>query len=223
MPTCAVGVREPEVRGRLGTTARMPETQMQIAVEEGALLAMLVELTGARRIVEVGTFTGYSSTAMALALPPGGGRSCADLGSALAAARNVTPKTTPLMPAMSARRAAAPLEQDAGDERHGAGPDEHGDHGGCARAREGLGSAGMRLVGRGAGPGCCGHGHLPRFRRPDPVEDEDAETQATTIPIEAGLNGPTAVVEGSIVPISITPTTKTTRRPSRTGMREPTR
>ena len=47
--------------------------------------------------------------------------------------------------------------------------------------------------------------------------------QATTIPIEAGLKGPTAVVEGNIVPISITPTTNTTRSPSRTGIRDPTR
>ena len=44
---------------------------MQIAPEEGALLAMLVRLLPARRILEVGTFTGYSSTAMALAQPDG--------------------------------------------------------------------------------------------------------------------------------------------------------
>lgn len=74
------GVREPEVLRRLReATARMPESQMQIAVEEGALLALLVQLTGARRIVEVGTFTGYSSTAMALALPPGGQIVCCDV------------------------------------------------------------------------------------------------------------------------------------------------
>ena len=74
------GVREPEVLRHLReTTARMPEAQMQIAVEEGALLSLLVRLTGARRIVEVGTFTGYSSTAMALALPPGGSIVCCDV------------------------------------------------------------------------------------------------------------------------------------------------
>jgi len=74
------GVREPEVLRRLREeTARMPESQMQIAVEEGALLALLVQLIGARRIVEVGTFTGYSSTAMALALPPGGRILCCDV------------------------------------------------------------------------------------------------------------------------------------------------
>jgi predicted O-methyltransferase YrrM len=74
------GVREPEVLRRLREeTAQMPESQMQIAVEEGALLALLVRLTGARRIVEVGTFTGYSSTAMALALPTGGQIVCCDV------------------------------------------------------------------------------------------------------------------------------------------------
>ena len=74
------GVREPDVLRRLReATARMPESQMQIAVEEGALLALLVQLSGARRIVEVGTFTGYSSTAMALALPPRGEIVCCDV------------------------------------------------------------------------------------------------------------------------------------------------
>lgn len=74
------GVRESAVLRRLREeTAQMPESQMQIAVEEGALLALLVQLSGARRIVEVGTFTGYSSTAMALALPPGGEIVCCDV------------------------------------------------------------------------------------------------------------------------------------------------
>ena len=74
------GVREPEVLRRLREeTARMPESQMQIAVEEGALLALLVQLLGARRVLEVGTFTGYSSTAMALALPPHGRIVCCDV------------------------------------------------------------------------------------------------------------------------------------------------
>jgi caffeoyl-CoA O-methyltransferase len=75
-----VGVREPEVLARLrGETAAMPQANMQIAVEEGALLALLVKVLGARRILEVGTFTGYSSTAMALALPPDGRIVCCDV------------------------------------------------------------------------------------------------------------------------------------------------
>jgi predicted O-methyltransferase YrrM len=74
------GVREPEVLARLrAETASLPEAQMQIAPEEGAFLAMLVRLTGARRCLEIGTFTGYSSTAMALALPPDGRLLCCDV------------------------------------------------------------------------------------------------------------------------------------------------
>jgi len=76
----AVGAREPEVLGRLREeTAAMPQAGMQIAVEQGALLSMLVKLLNARRILEIGTFTGYSSTAMALALPPDGRIVCCDV------------------------------------------------------------------------------------------------------------------------------------------------
>jgi predicted O-methyltransferase YrrM len=75
-----VGVREPEVLRRLREeTAALPEARMQVAPEEGAFLAMLVRILDARRILEVGTFTGYSSTAMALALPPDGRITCCDL------------------------------------------------------------------------------------------------------------------------------------------------
>ena len=75
-----VGVREPEVLRRLREeTAAMPNASMQIAPEEGATLAMLVRILGARRVLEVGTFTGYSSTAMALALPPDGRIVCCDV------------------------------------------------------------------------------------------------------------------------------------------------
>ena len=75
-----VGTREPEVLARLREeTAALPQHGMQIAPEEGAFLAMLVELTGARRCIEVGTFTGYSSTAVALALPEDGQLVCCDV------------------------------------------------------------------------------------------------------------------------------------------------
>jgi caffeoyl-CoA O-methyltransferase len=53
-------------------TARMPGSGMQIAPEQGQLMAFLVTLTGARRALEVGVFTGYSSLAVALAMPPEG-------------------------------------------------------------------------------------------------------------------------------------------------------
>jgi caffeoyl-CoA O-methyltransferase len=75
-----VGVREPDVLARLrAETASIPQHNMQIAPEQGAFLAMLVELVGARRCIEVGTFTGYSSTAVALALPDGGSLLCCDV------------------------------------------------------------------------------------------------------------------------------------------------
>lgn len=74
------GVREPEILQRLREeTAPMPQSDMQIHPVQGALLQLLVRLTGARRILEVGTFTGYSSTAMALALPPDGRITCCDV------------------------------------------------------------------------------------------------------------------------------------------------
>jgi predicted O-methyltransferase YrrM len=75
-----VGAREPHVLARLREeTAAIPQHGMQIAPEEGAFLAMLVELTGARRCIEVGTFTGYSSLAVALALPDDGSVVCCDV------------------------------------------------------------------------------------------------------------------------------------------------
>lgn len=52
---------------------------MQIAPEQGALLGLLVRLTAARLVVEIGTFTGTSSIWMGRALPPGGELHCFDL------------------------------------------------------------------------------------------------------------------------------------------------
>jgi predicted O-methyltransferase YrrM len=75
-----VGAREPDVLARLREeTAALPQHRMQISPEEGAFLAMLAELTGARRCIEVGTFTGYSSTAVALVLPEDGLLVCCDV------------------------------------------------------------------------------------------------------------------------------------------------
>ena len=75
-----VGVREHEVLRHLrDETAAIPESRMQVAPEEGAFLALLVRTLGARRVLEVGTFTGYSSTAMALALPADGQIVCCDV------------------------------------------------------------------------------------------------------------------------------------------------
>src|SRR5437763_11389622 len=66
-------VREPPVLAELReATAGMPHAGMQISPEQGQLMALLVKMIGARRTIEVGVFTGYSSLAVALALPPDG-------------------------------------------------------------------------------------------------------------------------------------------------------
>jgi O-methyltransferase len=54
------------------TTGKMPMGSMQIAAEQGHFLAFLVRLIGARLTLEIGTFTGYSALAVALALPDNG-------------------------------------------------------------------------------------------------------------------------------------------------------
>ena len=65
--------RDDEILAELRrVTAEMPESRMQISPEQGAFMTMLVSLLGAKRIVEVGTFTGYSSLCMARALPLNG-------------------------------------------------------------------------------------------------------------------------------------------------------
>lgn len=77
-----VGAHPPEhpVLAKLrARTAKMPAAEMQIAPEQGHFLAFLVRLTGASNIIEIGTFTGYSALAMALALPPGGRVLCCDI------------------------------------------------------------------------------------------------------------------------------------------------
>jgi predicted O-methyltransferase YrrM len=75
-----VGVREPDVLRRLREhTASIPQHNMQIAPEQGAFMGLLAELTGARRCLEIGTFTGYSALAVALRLPPDGHIVCCDV------------------------------------------------------------------------------------------------------------------------------------------------
>ena len=70
---CAHGTREPEILRRLrAETATIPMAGMLISPDQGQFMALLIELIGARRTLEVGTFTGYSALAVALALPPDG-------------------------------------------------------------------------------------------------------------------------------------------------------
>ncbi len=69
----AHSVREPEPLRRLReATALRSDADMQSPPEVGQFLALLVELTGAQKILELGTFTGYGALAMALATPTGG-------------------------------------------------------------------------------------------------------------------------------------------------------
>ena len=66
-------LREPPLLARLREeTARLPHARMQISPEQGCFMALLVELMGVRRALEIGVFTGYSSTSVALALPEDG-------------------------------------------------------------------------------------------------------------------------------------------------------
>jgi len=66
-------LRETDVMRRLREeTARLPGAGMQIGPEQGQFMALLVQLMGARRCLEVGTFTGYSALAVAQALPADG-------------------------------------------------------------------------------------------------------------------------------------------------------
>ena len=68
-----VGVREhPALRRCREETAQMSNANMQIAPEQGAFLALLAKIVGARLALEIGTFTGYSALSVALALPQGG-------------------------------------------------------------------------------------------------------------------------------------------------------
>src|SRR5437868_9391214 len=68
-----VTLREPDILRRLREeTANHPKVNMQISPEQGQFMALLMHLIGARRTIEVGVFTGYSSLSVALALPDDG-------------------------------------------------------------------------------------------------------------------------------------------------------
>jgi predicted O-methyltransferase YrrM len=69
----SVSLREPAILGRLREeTKSHPRATMQITPDQGQFMALLIQLMGARRTLEVGVFTGYSSLAVALALPSDG-------------------------------------------------------------------------------------------------------------------------------------------------------
>jgi caffeoyl-CoA O-methyltransferase len=69
----SVSLREPDLLRKLREeTAADPSARMQISPEQGQFMALLARLMGARRCLEIGVFTGYSSLALALALPEDG-------------------------------------------------------------------------------------------------------------------------------------------------------
>ncbi|MBL8700640.1 MAG: class I SAM-dependent methyltransferase [Alphaproteobacteria bacterium] len=71
---------EPPLLARLREeTLAMPMGLMQISPEQGRFMQLLVRLTGTRRYLEVGTFTGYSALSVALALPADGRAICCDV------------------------------------------------------------------------------------------------------------------------------------------------
>ncbi|EJM59730.1 class I SAM-dependent methyltransferase [Pseudomonas sp. GM48] len=75
-----VSLRETPLLKRLrDETQALPMARWQVAPEQGQFLALLVKLTGARRLLEVGTFTGYSALCMAAALPADGSLICCDI------------------------------------------------------------------------------------------------------------------------------------------------
>lgn len=72
-------VREAPVLAELrAETKPMPMSGMQISPEQGQFAAFLVETLGVKRYLEIGTFTGYSALAAALAMPPDGRLVCLD-------------------------------------------------------------------------------------------------------------------------------------------------
>lgn len=69
----AVSLREPAILTELRReTAQLSTHNMQISPEQGQFMALLIELMGARKTLEIGVYTGYSSLAVALALPSDG-------------------------------------------------------------------------------------------------------------------------------------------------------
>jgi caffeoyl-CoA O-methyltransferase len=60
-------------------TAEMPRSMMQVSPDQGALLQVLVAAVGAKNVLEVGTFTGYSAICIARGLVEGGTLTCLEL------------------------------------------------------------------------------------------------------------------------------------------------
>jgi predicted O-methyltransferase YrrM len=85
----SVGVREPAAFVALREeTARLAEAEWQIAPEQGPFLALVVQLMGAKKCLEIGTFTGYSAMWVASVLPVDGKLICCELSDLYAGIAN---------------------------------------------------------------------------------------------------------------------------------------
>ena len=73
-------LREPSIMTALReATAELPEAIMQIAPDQAQFMSLLIKILGAKYALEIGTFTGYSALAVALALPDDGKLVCCDI------------------------------------------------------------------------------------------------------------------------------------------------
>lgn len=77
---CDVSVNEPELLCQLRQeTAQIEYSVMQISPEQGQFMSLLIKLMSARRAIEIGTYTGYSSICIASAMPADGKLICTDI------------------------------------------------------------------------------------------------------------------------------------------------
>lgn len=77
---CDVSVNEPELLRQLRQeTAQIEYSVMQISPEQGQFMSLLIKLMSARRAIEIGTYTGYSSICIASAMPADGKLICTDI------------------------------------------------------------------------------------------------------------------------------------------------
>ena len=77
---CDVTINEPELLRQLRQeTAQIEYSVMQISPEQGQFMSLLIKLMGAKRAIEIGTYTGYSSICVASAMPEDGKLICCDI------------------------------------------------------------------------------------------------------------------------------------------------
>ena len=77
---CDVYINEPELLRQLREeTAQIEYSVMQISPEQGQFMSLLIKLMGAKRAIEIGTYTGYSSISVASAMPEDGKLICCDI------------------------------------------------------------------------------------------------------------------------------------------------